>query len=90
MSPDDIGLGGDSDREVAGSRGQPPEYADICSWLVSRISGQAGISPAEIDLSEPFSNFGLRSQDAVVLSGEMEEWLGRPLPPTLLKFWNRL
>jgi acyl carrier protein len=42
------------------------------------------IERAEIDIGAPFSAFGLDSLKAVSLAGELETWLGRSLPPTLL------
>ena len=44
----------------------------------SRVS-----SPAEIDSGEPLDSFGLSSREAIVLSGDLEDWLDRRLSPTL-------
>jgi acyl carrier protein len=38
---------------------------------------------AEIDVDEPFADHGISSRDLVSLSGDIEDWLGRPLPPTV-------
>src|SRR5690349_15249999 len=54
------------------------------SWLTTRLAERLSIEPAEIDIHEPFSNYGLGSADAVELSGELETWLHRELSPTLL------
>ncbi len=56
----------------------------IRDWLVARIAGHAGIPPHEVDPRAPFARWGLHSVDAVSLSGELQEWLGVNLPPTLL------
>jgi acyl carrier protein len=37
-----------------------------------------------VHVQEPFTNFGLNSIDAVSLSGDLEDYLNRPLPATLL------
>ncbi len=37
-----------------------------------------------VAIREPFNSFGLSSREAIVLSGDMEEWLGIRLSPTLL------
>ena len=37
-----------------------------------------------VAVREPFNSFGLSSREAIVLSGDMEEWLGIRLSPTLL------
>jgi acyl carrier protein len=42
------------------------------------------LDPGEIDRREPLASYGLSSQQAVMLSGDLEEWLGRSLPPTLV------
>ena len=40
----------------------------------------------DIDVSRPFSSFGLDSAGTMTLLGEIEGFLGRPLSPTL--FFN--
>lgn len=55
----------------------------IQAWLVSRLSERLGIESHEIDVREPFSSYGLGSTEAVSLSGELAEWLGRKLSPAL-------
>ena len=57
---------------------------EIRTWLVSKIAESTGIEPREIGVEEPFAAFGLASRDAVILSGELEELLGRRLSPALL------
>lgn len=57
--------------------------AEIESWLVARLAARLGVAPEEIDQLRPFASYGLDSKEAVGLSAEMEEWLGRRLPPTL-------
>jgi len=43
-----------------------------------------GVEPAGVDVRRPFADFGLSSREAVGLLGEIEEWLGRDLPATLI------
>ena len=59
-------------------------YDEIKSWLVSKLAEIRGIDGEEIDVQEPFANFGLNSIDAVSLSGDLEDLLGVTLPATLL------
>ena len=61
-----------------------PTAESIAAWLVVKLAGPLGVPAAEIDPTRPFANFGLGSLRAVGLAGELEEWLGRPLSPTLL------
>ncbi|HEX7312756.1 MAG TPA: SDR family NAD(P)-dependent oxidoreductase [Pyrinomonadaceae bacterium] len=53
-------------------------------WLVEHVAEAANVRPREIDVREPFTSYGLTSRDAVGISGELEDWLGAELPPTLL------
>lgn len=55
----------------------------IQDWLILQVSELLQIDPATIDIRESFTNYGLSSRDAVTLSGELEELLGRRLSPTL-------
>jgi acyl-CoA synthetase (AMP-forming)/AMP-acid ligase II/acyl carrier protein len=57
---------------------------EIESWLVGRLAERLDASIESIDPCEPFASYGLTSREAVVLSGELEEWLARTLPPTLV------
>ena len=61
-----------------------PSARAIQRWLVSHIADLLGDDPASIDIREPFVNYGLGSTDAVILSGDLEAWLGCDLPATLL------
>ncbi|MEV6559415.1 SDR family NAD(P)-dependent oxidoreductase [Nocardia sp. NPDC051756] len=56
----------------------------IEEWVAEKISQIIGMNPAAIDRTTTFAAYGLTSSDAVGLSGELEEWLGRSLPETLL------
>jgi len=56
----------------------------IEAWLADNLAGTLGIEPNEIDIREPFISFGLDSAQAVGLAGDLEEWLGRSFPPTLV------
>jgi 8-amino-7-oxononanoate synthase len=69
--------------EEAGSR-QTASLEEIRGWLIDRLAELMRVSPDEVDVQEPFANFGLNSIDAVSLSGDLEDYLNRPLPATLL------
>ncbi len=55
----------------------------IQAWLIARIAEQIG-NAQEIDIQQPLAQYGLSSLTAVTISSELQEWLGRPLSPTLL------
>ena len=57
---------------------------DIREWLIQRIASQVEVSPAEIDVHQPFARSGMDSVALVQVSGELEECLGHEVSPTLL------
>lgn len=63
---------------------QPINLDAIQAWLVNHIASVLAVEPTSIDTHTPFIDFGLSSVDAVLISGDLEEWLGRRLSPTLL------
>jgi acyl carrier protein len=62
----------------------PPSAAAIEAWLVLYISEMLRVEPASIDVRRPFTYFGLSSAEGVILTGDLEKWLGgRRLSATL-------
>nr|VFK23759.1 MAG: Acyl transferase domain-containing protein [Candidatus Kentron sp. MB] len=66
---------------VEGDKGTEKAITD---WLVNKIAGITGLAPKSIDTSRPFAYWGLDSVAATGLSGELGDWLGQALPPTLV------
>lgn len=66
------------------SGGIIPSEEEIQSWLVKQVANAVYMDPDEIDVNASFNSFGLSSRDAVLLSGDLEEWLDRRLSPTLI------
>lgn len=58
--------------------------AELEDWLVARVAGEMGLAATDVDADAPFAELGLGSLEAVAISGELEELLGRRLDPTLL------
>lgn len=52
-------------------------------WLATRIAARVKTTPEKLDINQPFSSFGLDSLSAVRLAGEISDYLGRSIPPTL-------
>lgn len=74
-----------SDEQIVGEKAQTgASLEEIQNWLITHVAGLMRVSPEEVHLQEPFTNFGLNSIDAVSLSGDLEDYLNRPLPATLL------
>ena len=57
---------------------------EIEEWLVERIMEVTHIELDEIDVSVQLINYGVNSIDAATLSGNLEEWLGRELPASII------
>lgn len=60
-----------------------PSKEVIQGWLQLRIAEYLQLDADEIDVSLPFSYYGLDSVASLGISGELETWLGRKLPQTL-------
>jgi acyl transferase domain-containing protein/acyl-CoA synthetase (AMP-forming)/AMP-acid ligase II/acyl carrier protein len=60
------------------------DTGSIRAWLMEKVAGKLSVPVHTVRASDPFSQFGIDSLDAVALSGELQEWLGRPLAATLL------
>jgi acyl carrier protein len=56
----------------------------IQSWLTTHLAEQLGLSPEDIDVRKPFTEYGLDSIVGVFLAGDLEDWLGLQLSPTVL------
>ena len=61
-----------------------PTQREIQNWIVNYIAELLEIKPDSIDVTISFDCFGLDSSAAVELSGDLEDWLGRELEPTIL------
>ena len=58
--------------------------ATIQHWLVTHLAEELGLEPQEMDVHMPLSEYGLDSLVGMTLAGDLEEWLGLQLSPTLL------
>jgi len=58
----------------------------IRHWLVDYLVTNIGCSPDEIDFDAPLNDLAVGSGDAVVLTGELSELLGRAVSP--VDFWQ--
>jgi acyl carrier protein len=63
---------------------EAPREEAIRAFLLERVADELGLSADDIDPDAPLAQYGLDSAAAVGLSGELAEWLGRRLEPTLL------
>ncbi len=90
-------VGQDADPDMAGhnhrigilchegqDRTPDPGTARVRDWLVARLARHLKVPESQIDLHRPFAGYGLDSLAMLSLAGDLQQWLGRPLPPTLL------
>ena len=52
---------------------------EIKEWLISYLSDLLEIEPEQINVETTFSRYGLDSSVAVVLTGDLADWLGKEL-----------
>ncbi len=77
--------GGSGVMDVAEKSARPRvTVAEVEKWLVSHMATMLKVSQNTIDTRAPFVQYGLDSLQAVTLSGDLEDWLGMTLSPTLV------
>lgn len=63
---------------------KPTTVVELQAWMISYLAELLEIHPDEIDITVPFDSYGLDSEVAVGMTGDLENWLERELDPTLL------
>jgi 8-amino-7-oxononanoate synthase len=81
QQPSDTWMNAESSANVSQSS---LSEVEISSWLVARIAELLELDPDEIDRQQDLTDYGLSSVDAVNLSGDLENFLGCRLPPTIV------
>lgn len=61
-----------------------PTPAEVQDWLVSYLANLLEIDLDEVDVTVSFDRYGLDSATAIGMTGNLEEWLGSELDPTLI------
>jgi acyl carrier protein len=67
------------------TRNDGPTTTEIQNWLASKIAALLEVSLQEIDIQEDLDFYGLESVEAITLSGELSDWVGRDLSPTIVR-----
>ena len=57
---------------------------EIQAWLVKYLAEEVEIPTEAIDVTVSFEHYGLDSSAAIVLTGDLQDWLGCELEPELL------
>jgi acyl carrier protein len=53
-------------------------------WLVEKIAHRLGVPPSEVSPDQYFDEFDLDSTEALILAGELENWLRFEIGTTAL------
>jgi len=73
------------DRQPAGAQPAPPKTAEeIQEWIVQYLAKVLEKPADDIDVTVPFDDFALDSATAIGMTGELEDWLGKSVDPTLV------
>ena len=57
---------------------------EIQLWIVDYLARVLEKPADEIDVTVPFDEFALDSATAIGMTGDLEEWLGKTVDPTLV------
>jgi acyl carrier protein len=76
--------GGEPPRESARSAPTPRSADEIQQWMIDYLARALERPSEEIDVTAPFDEFALDSATAIGMTGELEEWLGKRVDPTLV------
>lgn len=58
--------------------------AQVQQWITAYVADLMEVEPETVDINIPFDRYGLDSSAAIGLTGDLEDWLGIELDPTLL------
>ena len=56
---------------------------ELTAWIGEWMERELGVAQDQVDAARPFVGYGMDSIHATMLVGDLEELLGRRLPPTL-------
>ena len=62
----------------------------ISNWIKTYLAEILEVEPEKIDENYEFERFGINSSAAVSLVGDLEEWLGFELSPSLFFEFNTI
>jgi acyl carrier protein len=69
--------------EVALSRSSK-SVTEIQAWIVAYLAELLEVDSEEVDVKIPFDRYGLDSSAAIGMTGDLENWLGYSIDPTLI------
>ena len=57
---------------------------DIQDWMVRYLASLLEVDPDDVDPATSFDRYGLDSSAAIGMTGDLQDWLGKEVEPTLL------
>ena len=57
---------------------------EIQEWIVAYLAELLEVDSDAVDVKIPFDRYGLDSSAAIGMTGELENWLGYSIDPTLI------
>lgn len=64
-------------------RSQPVDEESIQNWLIDNLALMLNLNSEEIDITVSFERYGLDSEKAIELTGDLSNWLGISIEPEL-------
>lgn len=64
-------------------RNNSPDASEIQAWIISYIAKLFKINQEQIEPTISFGRYGLDSSEVYALIGDLEDWLGREIKPTV-------
>jgi acyl carrier protein len=58
--------------------------AVVQAWIAAYIADLLEVDVDKIDVTVPFKSYGLDSSAAIGMTGDLEDWLGQEIDPTVL------
>ena len=80
-----LSVGGQSvPKDSKGSSSNSRSASEIRQWIADYLADLLEVDKDEIDTSLPFDRYGLDSSAAVGMTGDLEDWLGVEVDPTVI------
>lgn len=64
--------------------GTPRDAEEIQDWIIDYLARETNTQPEKIDPTATFDSFALDSATAIGMTGDLENWLGKRIDPTIV------
>lgn len=59
-------------------------HSEITEWLKKKVAEEANLLSADVDISLPWSTYGLTSMQILMITGALEQFLQRRVDPSII------